>query len=327
MRTKTSKFGLVQLVFTLAAIFLLFITSSGCIGTKITTDPIDPTLSTSSEFLSATKNNDSVNPTNPMETKILIDPSSAISSFSQTITPTVFEINGLSQTTTPELFVPTTNLPITEAISDEEIVFLSTHEINVGDTNRKIIMMTYDDGGNSQNIEKIMTAVEKFHGEVTFFVSGVWLAKNPDLARKIVARGHVLGCHGWDHTDMNKLTDAQVKKQISDFIKTAEGTIPGYKVEFIRFPYGSRNDLDLQIAAEFGLQSIRWGGGSGGMDESTYRNVVDRAYPGKIVLSHSTRWYDVELAESIFTNLFSKGYSFESVKTGRSPDDIWNNQE
>lgn len=230
-------------------------------------------------------------------------------------------------TATPEpTFTPTATpieIPTKEVISQAEIEFLASHELNIGDTSRRVMMMTYDDGGSVESVETVMGAAERYGGKVTFFMPGNWVAENPDLVREIVARGHLLECHGWDHTEMTALSDEQIRQQIGDFLRVMEEIVPEYEANFIRFPYGSRNDRVRRIAAEFGLQSVTWGYGSGGMDESTYSNAVNNAYPGAIMLSHSTRYYDVAAVEAIFASLSAQGYTLETVETGRAPEDVW----
>ncbi len=205
----------------------------------------------------------------------------------------------------------------------EEANFLATHEFNTGDRTRAVIMMTYDDGGQSIAMEKVMEIAERYGGKVTFFVHGTWLKKNPDMAKEIVARGHLLECHGWDHADMSVMTEEQIRKQITDFLTLAKQIMPDYEVKFIRFPYGARNDLARKIAGEYGLQSVMWSVESGGKDQTTYYNVIDKAYYGSVVLSHTNRQPDLDALAKIYAELSSEGYSFETVDTGRSPEQIW----
>ena len=217
-----------------------------------------------------------------------------------------------------------TAVSLESEISQEEIDFLASHEFNTGDRSRQVIMMTYDDGGSTYGIERVMTTAEKYSGKVTFFVPGTWLEENPDLAKEIVARGHLLECHGWDHTDMSTMTEGGVRKQIADFLATAKEILPDYEVKYIRFPFGARNAMDRKIAAEFGLQSVMWGVESGGKDaDASYNNVVDRAYWGSVVLSHTTREPDVDAVTKIFKELADEGYKFETVETGRAANQVW----
>ena len=76
-----------------------------------------------------------------------------------------------------------------------------------------------------------------------------------------------------------------------------------------------------RVVASYGLQSVMWSVESGGIDENTFRYVVDRVFSGSIVLSHMHRYYDGAYAERIVTRLLEDGYSLETLDTGLDPSD------
>jgi len=86
-----------------------------------------------------------------------------------------------------------------DTISQAEIDFLSSHKVWYGDRKRKVVLMTYDDGGGPDNINKILETYKNVGGKTTFFVPGRWLEQpqNAYVAEKIVVEGHTLGCHGY----------------------------------------------------------------------------------------------------------------------------------
>ncbi|KKS81123.1 MAG: hypothetical protein UV61_C0023G0002 [Candidatus Gottesmanbacteria bacterium GW2011_GWB1_43_11] len=52
----------------------------------------------------------------------------------------------------------------TPAPTQEEMDFLQGHEVSLGDQSRKVILMTYDDGGTPQNIKTILDAYKNAGG-------------------------------------------------------------------------------------------------------------------------------------------------------------------
>src|SRR5204863_6699969 len=50
------------------------------------------------------------------------------------------------------------------------------------------------------------------HG--TFFTLGVVAQRYPRLMREIVARGHEIACHGWDHTPVYRLGPAGFRADV-----------------------------------------------------------------------------------------------------------------
>jgi len=181
--------------------------------------------------------------------------------------------------------------------------------------------MTYDDGGNAESIHHLLEVYRAYGAKTTFFVMGEWIQANPDLARQIVAEGHTLGCHGWEHVPYQSLGYAEADRQLKLFVDTVNDVIPGYRVKYIRFPYGDRNKSLTQLAAQYGMQSVMWSLETSGHDSSTYGTVVGGAGNGYIVLSHSLRQFDVYQAEDILRDMMAQGYTFETIDTGIDPKD------
>ena len=201
-------------------------------------------------------------------------------------------------------------------ITQEEKEFLANNEISSFDRGKPLIAMTYDDGGKEEYIRHIMEVYEKYGLKTTFFVTGQWVESNRELVKEMIDRGFEIGCHGWDHAVMPALSREEANTQIKSFIDVMREVSSDYQVNFIRFPYGSRTQPLREIAAEYGLQSIMWSKLSGGEDTGTYDNVMRGLQAGDIVLSHSTRWYDVYDAERIIIGLLEQGYNVVTVGEG-----------
>lgn len=218
---------------------------------------------------------------------------------------------------------PTLSISEPEGISREEMAFLASHEIKKGRTDIPVVMMTYDDGGDEEDLRTIMEVYKKYNASATFFLPGEWMVKHPDLVREMISGGFEVGCHGWSHDVFVGLSTGEIRKQIKDFLLVMESIDPSYEVRYIRFPYGSRNDRVRQIAAEFGMQSVIWEGESGGVTERTSEYATRNLTPGEIILSHSTRRYDVLQAEEIVKFLVESGYTPVRISDGVAIDDQW----
>ncbi len=119
------------------------------------------------------------------------------------------------------------------------------------------------------------------------------------------------------------MSDQGIHSQFQSFLQKTAEILPEYRVRYFRAPYGERNQRVRDIAAQWGLQHVLWSLESGGQDTTTYHNVVDRLQPGEIILSHETRFFDVNDADVIVRELIRKGYSLENLSTGMSPIDRW----
>jgi polysaccharide deacetylase family protein (PEP-CTERM system associated) len=64
------------------------------------------------------------------------------------------------------------------------------------------------------NLERILELFEKYATKATFFMLG-WVAeKLPHLSRKIAMAGHEIGCHGYAHQRLQRLTPIQFRADL-----------------------------------------------------------------------------------------------------------------
>jgi polysaccharide deacetylase family protein (PEP-CTERM system associated) len=62
--------------------------------------------------------------------------------------------------------------------------------------------------------ERLLDLLDTHGARATFFVLGVVAQRHPRLVRAIVARGHELGSHGWDHTLVPALGPAGFRRDV-----------------------------------------------------------------------------------------------------------------
>jgi peptidoglycan/xylan/chitin deacetylase (PgdA/CDA1 family) len=234
---------------------------------------------------------------------------------SQTLNPT-------STSTAAPTFCPD---QISQLVSQEEAAFLAAHEVRIGDTTRPVMMMTYDDNGSYNDVRTILDAFNAYGMKTTFFFIGEKIPLSSKAVHAVVDEGHLLACHGYAHQDFVTLTDDQINRRVEKSFRAVADVVPGYRMRFIRFPYGSGvgSERILRVVAQWGLQHIYWSTGSNGTIPDTLGTVMRNAENGGIVLSHMHRYYDLAQAAQIVENLVAAGYSLETVETGRAPEDVF----
>jgi hypothetical protein len=81
----------------------------------------------------------------------------------------------------------------------------------------------------------------------------------------------------------------------------------------------------VDVASSLGMQTVMWSLESGGLDgvEKTVSRVVNSAKNGDIVLSHSTRYYDVLAVEKIILGLIERSLTPVGMKEGVISKDLW----
>jgi len=64
------------------------------------------------------------------------------------------------------------------------------------------VALTFDDGPTPETTPRLLQLLDEYHAKATFFVSGVRAAANPHLVEAVVARGHSVYGHGWEHINL-----------------------------------------------------------------------------------------------------------------------------
>ena len=67
------------------------------------------------------------------------------------------------------------------------------------ETSKKEIFLTFDDGPIPEITEFVLDELKRVEARSTFFCVGENLDRHPELAKRIVAEGHVIGNHTYNH--------------------------------------------------------------------------------------------------------------------------------
>ncbi|MDP2642823.1 MAG: polysaccharide deacetylase family protein [Candidatus Peregrinibacteria bacterium] len=131
-------------------------------------------------------------------------------------------------------------------------------EMNI--TNKKVAL-TFDDGYGE--IDPFIDTLNKHNVKATFFMLGVVAQHQPEQMRRIIADGHRLANHSYNHPDFRTLTHDEVVWQIEE-TRNIMKNITGFDVlPYFRYPYGAFNDYTNGIVEGNGWKWIHWTNGTG----------------------------------------------------------------
>jgi peptidoglycan/xylan/chitin deacetylase (PgdA/CDA1 family) len=119
------------------------------------------------------------------------------------------------------------------------------------------LALTYDDGPNDPWTLKLLDVLDRHAVKATFFVLGKFVAEKPEIARELVARGHELGIHTWDHPNLIFASPSEVRSQIERTQSILFDTT-GYRCTLMRPPFGARTPLTLRVIRKLGLTPVMW---------------------------------------------------------------------
>jgi peptidoglycan-N-acetylglucosamine deacetylase len=154
-----------------------------------------------------------------------------------------------------------------------------------GDTNERLVALTFDDGPTEQGVNSVLPLLDRYHAKATFFLIGERAA--PPLVQRIVAAGHEIGNHSFNHHRMVFRSSSFYDEEISrtDAVLTAAGAP---KPTLFRPPFGKKL-IGLPLAVErSGKRMIMWDSGDPpDRDPKIYaEKILNQVKPGSIVLIH-----------------------------------------
>jgi peptidoglycan/xylan/chitin deacetylase (PgdA/CDA1 family) len=119
------------------------------------------------------------------------------------------------------------------------------------------LALTFDDGPNPACTPRLLDILAGHQVHATFFLLGSFASREPELVRRIVAAGHLVGNHSWSHPNLARTPAREVDRELTRARQTIE-QITGVPVKYFRPPYGGRRPYVLRSARAMGLIPVTW---------------------------------------------------------------------
>lgn len=122
-------------------------------------------------------------------------------------------------------------------------------------TTGKELSLTFDGMADDQTMEQLLDELDRYSLKATFFVPGMRVAEEPDLAQEIVSHGDEIENNTLDGEDLNGLSYEQIYREIhlgDEVIEQKTGAVP----HFVRTKTGAANDDVRLAAAQDGMLAV-----------------------------------------------------------------------
>lgn len=188
----------------------------------------------------------------------------------------------------------------------------------LGNEEEKKIYLTFDAGYENGNTEKILDVLKENNVKSTFFIVGNYLETCPEIVKRMVEEGHIVGNHTYHHKDMATFTTKEVfMKELTDLEDLYKEVTGSNMPKFYRPPQGKFNEEQLQWAKDSGYKTCFWSLAYVDWDEKkqpskeeAMEKLTKRIHPGAIVLLHSTSSTNGEILGDIIKEWKKMGYTF-----------------
>ena len=190
------------------------------------------------------------------------------------------------------------------------------------DTDEKILYLTFDAGYENGNTPAILEALKKHQAPAVFFAVGNFIKDNPDLIKRMITAGHIVGNHTMTHPDMSQISSMESFQKELEGVEELYTSVTGEPMtKFYRPPRGVYSTENLSMAKELGystffwsLAYVDWIQEQQPSKEEAFQKLIPRIHPGAIVLLHNTSSTNAAILDELLTRWEEMGYQFHSIK-------------
>ncbi len=191
-------------------------------------------------------------------------------------------------------------------------------------TGNKGVALTFDDGPSPLSTPILLNVLERYNFKATFFVIGKKAVKYPDLIEDILAGGHTIANHSWQHDNLLMLRS---KKRLKQDIKKTQEVLNRFGVQTLVFrpPVGITNPRLKSVLHSENLLTVTFTCrpfDRGNKKVTTLaERVLRKLKPGNIILLHDIAPETKDKAhiwqkeiETLFAHLQREPYEVEPLE-------------
>lgn len=202
----------------------------------------------------------------------------------------------------------------------ESAEFLDTYDAYyVGDTENKIIYLTFDEGYENGYTEQILDVLKEKNVKAIFFVTSHYITYSPDTVKRMVDEGHIVANHTNHHYSMPSVTYSTdvFNKELTDVEDKFKELTGKDMPKFFRPPMGQYSEKSLAMTKDLGYKTVFWSFAYGDYEPSNQpspyegkKNILDHLHDGSILLLHAISKTNADILGEVIDEARKSGYEF-----------------
>lgn len=196
-----------------------------------------------------------------------------------------------------------------------------------GDTSKKIIYLTFDEGYENGYTSSILDTLRANNVRAAFFVTKPYVigsfngVSDSDLLKRMSKEGHIIANHSVQHKPMPTFKSEDAFNAELTGVEEAVNNIPGCKMSnYFRPPEGTFSELSLYYTQKLGYKSIFFAFAYQDYDvdkqpspEAAKENILKNTRNGMICLLHAVSKTNASILDSLIKEWKNRGYEFKTL--------------
>lgn len=203
-------------------------------------------------------------------------------------------------------------------LSGGRIAATAGEAIFQGSTEERAVALGINVDWGEDVLPEMLAVLEREQVQVTFFVTGRFAEKNPELVQQMAAAGHEIGNHGYKHPHPDQLSPAENQEEIQKTEKILQ-ELNIDPVPLFAPPYGEFGENCLQGAENCQYKTIMWTRDTIDWQEPApdRATLVERVAGeplenGMIILMHP-KAHTIDALPEMIANIQQQGFSCKKV--------------
>ncbi len=189
----------------------------------------------------------------------------------------------------------------------------------MGNNEEKTVYLTFDEGYEAGYTAQILDVLKENNVKATFFITAHYVNTQPELVKRMIDEGHIVGNHTVNHKSMPDLSEEQIKDEIMKLHSSIYEKF-GYEMKYIRPPMGEYSERTLAIMKNLGYTTVMWSFAYDDWDEAKQgreeygkKKVLDNVHNGAILLLHGTSKDNANILDTCIKEIRKMGYEFKNI--------------
>lgn len=177
------------------------------------------------------------------------------------------------------------------------------------------VYLTFDEGYEyKNNTAAILDTLKSKNVKAVFFITLSYAKKNPELVKRMINEGHVLGNHSSTHPDYTDISLEKAYKDTIDLHNYVKDNF-GYEMKLFRFPSGTHSEQTMALIQKLGYKSIFWSYAYRDWETANQpdktealKKLTERLHPGALYLLHAVSDTNTAILGDFIDNIRKAGY-------------------